>query len=290
MPFSSRTFERCKPLLGTFVSVRIQGLEPATAQAAITAAFVEVASIHRLMSYHQSDSDVSRLNREGHRQAVLVDWRTYEVLRRAAEFSSHSAGVFDVTVASHLVATKQLPPGSERAPTSGASWQDIELLADGRIRFLRPLWIDLGGIAKGFAVDRAIELLRAFTPAQACVNAGGDLRVLGSSTEQVRLMDGRVRSTVAPMVELTNGSVASSGAALDGDRNPELPPNTHIDGQTRLATRAGRFVTVLAPTCIVADALTKVVMARGLAARRVLQQFTARALFHDSHAGWSEVA
>jgi thiamine biosynthesis lipoprotein len=288
MPFSSRTVERCRPLLGTFVSVRVQGLDPATAHAAITAAFAEIAVIHGLMSYQRSDSDVSRLNRDGRRRAVRVDRRTYEVLGRAAEISAGSAGVFDVTAAP--LAMRPLPPGVEVAPQPAAGWKDVELLADDHVRFQRPVRIDLGGIAKGFAVDRAIELLRAFAPAHACVNAGGDLRVLGGSPAQVRLRTGRARSSAEPMVELRDGSVASSGtASLDGERNPELCETAHIDGQSRVAAPAGRFVTVVAPTCIVADALTKVVMARGTDARGVLARFGARALFHDSN-GWSEVA
>ena len=79
-----------------------------------------------------------------------------------------------------LVARGHLPrPAKAPEPDGAASWRDIRLLPENRIRFRRPLWIDLGGIAKGHAVDRAVEEALRFAPFQVSVNAGGDLRVAG---------------------------------------------------------------------------------------------------------------
>jgi thiamine biosynthesis lipoprotein len=282
MPSSSQIIERAKPLLGTFVSVRVQGLEPVVAHAAINAAFAEIAAVHSLMSFHEPDSDLSRLNRTAHEYAVRVDERTLKVLQTAAQFSARSGGVFDITLAPPLVALNLLPDLAAAAPPDpAATWKDIVLQPDGCVRFLRPLWIDLGGIAKGFAVDRAIATLATFAPPQACVNAGGDIRVFGAEPELVQLDLVDRDSAELPLIEVSNAALASSGAS---------PSGPHFDGTTRRQVTAERFVSVWAPTCVVADALTKVVMARGAAARDVLRHFGARAVFHDTRQGWSQVA
>lgn len=291
MPSCTQIVERAKPLLGTFVSVRVEGLDPVIANAAINAAFAEIATVHALMSFHERDSDVSRLNRDAHRQAVRVDARTFKVLQSAAQFSARSAGVFDVTIAPPLVALNLLPDAVDAArPDATSTWKDIVLQPDGAVRFLRPLWIDLGGIAKGFAVDRAIETLASFSPAQACVNAGGDIRIFGADSELVRLDLARLESATVPVINLANAALASSGDSR-GRGDTECPPaSPHVDGTTRQAVPAQRFVSVWASTCTVADGLTKVVMARGLAAREVLVSFGAHAVMHDANDGWLQVA
>ena len=96
-------------------------------------------------------------------------------------------------------------------PDEQAQWSDIELLPRCHVRFARRLVVDLSGIAKGYAVDRALELLSEREPAQGCVNAGGDLGMCGSEAAYVRLdvpMDGQA---TLPLIEITNGCLASSG-------------------------------------------------------------------------------
>jgi FAD:protein FMN transferase len=281
--------ERTKALLGTFVSVRVQGLERGVADALLDRCFAEMHEIHALMSFQEHGSDVSRLNRDAHRHPVRVDPRTVEVLRLASAISRQSGGAFDVTVAPQVVQANASPaPIDAPAPDPDARWTDLVLLPDRLVRHLRPLWIDLSGIAKGYAVDRVIEILSAAAPSHASVNAGGDLRVIGAQPEWVRLgVDLEVDRTV-PMVALHNESLASSGrrpAWNDGGACSVA----HIDGaRRRLAP--GRFVSVLASTCVVADALTKVVMARGADAAATLRHFEARALMSEGPHDWREVA
>jgi thiamine biosynthesis lipoprotein len=154
------------------------------------------------------------------------------------------------------------------------------------VHFERPLWIDLSGIAKGYAVDRLIEMISTSPATHACVNAGGDLRVLGEESEWIRVDAGGDEACI-PLVELRNDSVASSGhRSLASTRECAV---AHIDGVGRQET-AVRFASVLASTCSLADALTKVVMARGSAARPVLAAFAARALMREAVSGWQELA
>jgi thiamine biosynthesis lipoprotein len=282
---SNQAVERAQPWLGTLVSIRVHGLAERAAHGAIDAAFEEIATVHRLMSFHDADSDVSRLNRDGVRRPMTVHSYTFKVLQEAIRFSACSNGCFDISVGAELVNWKLLPPpaGAEHAPQG--SWRDVELLAENQVIYHRPLWIDLGGIAKGFAVDRATECLRAHGALQTVVNAGGDLRVQGENAEPIRLS---AESSVdsMPVLELTEGSAAGSC----GDRQRRWHDGRwwgpHVDGARRSPASTSRFVCVVAERCLVADALTKVVMARGEESAELLRQFGASAYVHDPGRGW----
>lgn len=268
--------ERARPLLGTTVRMRVRGLAPALAHCAIDDAFAVVGHVHARMSFHEGASDVSRLNRDAHRVAVDVDPHTFEVLKLALAMSADTSGIFDVTVVPHLVDRDFLPiPMHGAAPDPRASWHDIELLPGWWVRFRRPLWIDLGGIAKGYAVDRAMERLVVHGALQASVNAGGDLRVHGPLAEQVLLTPDSFRDGV-PVIELENGSIASSTSRTD--------VRPHDRG-----TYDDTFVSVVADDCAIADALTKAVSALGPAAAPVLARHGAAAHLCTPRFGWQHL-
>lgn len=263
---------RARPVLGTLVDIRVDGVDETRALAAVDAAFAEVADVHRLMSFHATASDVSRINRDASRKPVAVDARTHEVLALALAFARESQGRFDPTIAAQLVAWNQLPrPCDAPAPADDADWRDIELLDDGRIRTAKPLWIDLGGIAKGYAVDRAIERLIASGIEDACVNAGGDLRRVGRGTEPVHIRMPSAPHRPVRTLLLGEGSIASSGSYFE---------RAHVDATTRTPI-VGRCVSVVADRCAVADALTKIVMSDADAAAPLLDAWNAQALVLD---------
>jgi thiamine biosynthesis lipoprotein len=259
----------------------------AQAHLAIDAAFRDVALIHDRMSFHQAGSDVSRLNREALHRPVAVHPHTLEVLRWSRRLAEGSRGCFDITVAAELVDWGLLPPpDSPRRPDPEGSWRDIELLADGTIHFGRPVWIDLGGIAKGYAVDRAVERLRARGVTQCCVNAGGDLRVLGPEAERVRLrLEPRANERL-PVIEVENGSVASSGGHLARRRDLDGFCGPHVHGERRQPVGTHSFACVVADRCVVADALTKVVLAQGVRSAGLLRRYGAIAHLHSARHGW----
>jgi thiamine biosynthesis lipoprotein len=284
----SASIERTRPLLGTLVSIRVEDLNAARAHAAIDKAFERVAEIHRLMSFQEHGSDVSRLNREAQRAWVSVQPSTLDVLRRSKKISAASNGAFDVSCAARLVTWGFLAaPENAPAPDERASWRDIEMNNEGQVRFRRPLWIDLSGIAKGYAVDRAIDVLRAAGVEQVCVNAGGDLRVSGTGAERVLL---RTDQGGAPMraIEISDGALASSSGYLHRTVCDSRSCGPHVDGRNGSPAPATRFACVAAGECATADALTKVALALGEGCTPVLRALDASAHIFDQDLGWRQ--
>lgn len=277
---------RARPWLGTIVEVGVTAASTDDAIAAIDSAFEEIADIHRLMSFHSPDSDLARLNRDAVDGPVRIDSRTREVVELSLAFARESDGSFDPTVAAELVEWGLLPrpDGATRTPIRGTSWRDIELLDDGRVAFSRPLWLDFGGIAKGFAVDRAVERLARLGVRDARVNAGGDLRVMGATSQIVHVRTSA--TSIAPALELQHGSVATSCGARELSRKGGRWIGPHVDGRRRRATGTHETVSVVARRCAVADALTKIVMADSGSAARILERHAAEACILDSRGLW----
>ena len=268
---ASSSARRARPLLGTFVEIAAGAAPSSAVDAAIDAAFQVVAQVHDLMSFHDPASDVGRLNHEARARAVTVHPWTHAVLRAALELQHVSAGVFDVAVAPVLQRMGRLPgPPRDLGHPAGADPDGaIELLSACRVRFRRPdVCIDLGGIAKGFAVDRALETLRERGLPRGLVNAGGDLAVFGATAEVVSIRDPRQPAAVLCQVALRNEAIASSGGGEAAIIDPR-----------RAAVAAIRGATARAPSCLLADALTKIVMVVGEDAGPVLARYGASALF-----------
>ena len=237
------------------------------------------------MSFHEPGSDVSRLNRAAAGEAVTVAPQTFAVLEQAQRMAEISDGIFDITVASDLVAWGFLPRPDGCQPDPAASWRDIELIAPCHVRFHRPLWIDLGGIAKGYAVDRAISAMALPGEAQSSVNAGGDLRVAGPEAERV-LLRGPNDGDAVPVLEIENAALASSSGRDDQREISGRAVGPHLDGATRGSVGTRSFVSVVAEQCIIADTLTKIVLAQGPSASYLLIRHNATAYFHDGASGW----
>jgi len=257
---------RARPLLGTYVEICCEH----TSQSALQDAFVAVETVHRLMSFHAASSELTKLNRNAHRYAVAVHPWTWRVLHACQWFHRESDGLFDPTIAPQLVNAGSLPAPSNDSPDADASFADVKFLDQRRVKFGRPLWIDLGGIAKGFAVDVAIATLRARGVRQATVNAGGDLRVIGSEPAEIWLRDPRDPTKLVATGTLRNGACATSGNYFG-----------EYAGAWRIVTKSTNTkprrasVSVIAKRCLWADALTKVVALGETAARPLLHRLQA---------------
>jgi len=255
--------KRLRPLLGTLVEIEVEDLKGAPAASAIDRAFAAVELVHRLMSVHEPRSDISRLNGAAWRQPVKVHPWTLTTLRWALRVHTATEGLFDCAVG-HELARHGLVTGCGFDTAEPGSLADLEIAADGSVRFARRIALDFGGIAKGFAVDRAIATLRAAGVRRASVNAGGDLRVMGGEPRPIHVRDPASRGVLRLAGLLANGAVATSNAVAT------------IGQTTRRPVCDGKAWSVIAPCCFVADALTKVVAQTGRSDAPWLTRFGAK--------------
>ena len=268
---------RARPLLGTLVEVTARGHCEIELTNAIGGAFAAVARVHRLMSFHESRSDVGRVNRLAHRVAVRVHPWTWQVLQTAQRLSRSTAGAFDITIGRELVRLGYLPGRAAVALDRNASWRDVHLLPGGRVRFARRLLIDLGGIAKGFAVDRAVECLRAGGVWAGLVNAGGDLRGFGPVAWRVHVRHPGEPNRLIAFADVVSGALATSAGyfAKRVQRGKTVIPV--VDGVRRTAANPTFSASVAASNCTLADALTKLVLLRGPRAHGLVRHLGGRA-------------
>jgi len=279
------TIRRCRPLLGTFVEITVQwsaGLRPgelnanSQQQCAINRAFTAIERVQSLMSVHDDASEISRVNAEAFQRPVKVSDETYSVLERGLEIARASAGAFDFTIAPVLASWGLLPSHLRRR--GSGSWRDITLRRGNHVSFSRPLAIDLGGIAKGFAVDAAIASLRASQVASAVVNAGGDLRVFGPDEMLVHLRHPLSAQPLGNPLPLRDAALATSSPCFSRRQYRGRTISHLLNPGTRRPVTDGISVSVRADECWLADALTKVVLNADTAtATRLLQEHHAEA-------------
>ena len=251
---------------------------------AVNAAFAAMARVHRLMSFHEPHSDVARVNRLAHRVAVRIHPWTWNVLEAAQSLSHSTAGAFDITIGGELVRLGYLPSSPPIRLDPRACWRDVSLLPGWRVRFARRLLIDLGGIAKGFAVDCAVDCLRARGACAGLVNAGGDLRAFGSVAWRVHLRHPANPGRLVLFADIASGALATSAGyfARRIQRGKEVTPV--IDGVRRTATSAGFSASVSASNCMLADALTKLVLLRGARAHGLVRRLGGHAFILSASA------
>ena len=274
---SNVKIRRARPLLGTIVDVQCSASDRNTVTCGIDAAFAAVEKVHQLMSFHHPESDVSRINRDAFRKPVEVHPWTWCVLKCAQQIAYESDGVFDITVAPLLVKWNLLPRNDWQVDPD-ATWRDIVLEKHCTVRFRRRLIVDLGGIAKGFAVDRAAESLRLAGVSSGIVNAGGDLRVFGSTLRNIHLRKPAEPARAAGIVKLRNRAMATSALYFSRRNWRGVKVSSLLDGRTRRALTDFISVTVAAPECMVADALSKIVFALREKVRPLLIRHRADAL------------
>lgn len=243
---------RCRPWLGTFVEICV----PTGGEAVVDEAYRLIAHVHHRMSFHEETSDLAALRRAPAGEAVEIDADTVAVLRVATALNRRSGGVFDVAIGVRLAATGFLPrpPGTDLRHMTGTT-ADIEILDDRHVVCRRPMLIDLGGIAKGYAVDLATESLMRAGLSRTLVNAGGDLRVIGTNTIYLRGADGMIDGAT----ELTDSALATSSNSHLRRHHRGRPHSPHL-GEGRQPLLSNEAVTVMAGRCVIADAMTKIAM------------------------------
>ena len=211
--------------------------------------FAELDRLDAKFSFHRCDSALSALNRRA--AAALpadLDDETAALLRQALRFSAATAGRFDMCVASDLVALGHLP-AHVGTVAPGASWRDLAVQGN-RLHVGRAALLDLGGIAKGYAVDRVIA--RVPEGVSATVNLGGDLRMTEWRSVSVDLRGPGLDACAAS--RMWASAVATSVAAPGAQLGVLVDPRS---GQT--GDEAASY-SVFADDAMTADALTKAAM------------------------------
>ncbi len=277
---------RAQPWLGTLVEISIHDdLASPVLQQAFQAGFAAIAQIHALMSFHAPDSEVSRINQAAVGAQLSLNPHTYGVISAALKLSEASAGLFDIRVAGQLVQWDYLPqPEHTLTPVLPYQTREIawRLLPDFRLEKCRNDWLDLGGIAKGYAVDQAIRALQQAGIEQACVNAGGDLRVIGEQALEIAIRAPGAPQSMAGSVSVCNQALATSASYFSAKPYGESQVSALLHGGTGAALTEPRSISVRAQECLWADALTKVVAASGNAQHVCLDLFSAEAFIISS--------
>lgn len=267
----------CRPLLGTYVEIRVEGLGPARAMEVLHEGFDAIARVQTLMSVFDETSDVSRLNRLEAGQSLQVHAWTAEVLTLARRIHGASGGLFDCGVAPRLAQWGMLPTPL-RLSEGTSSIAHLDIREDGLVHCRAPVRMDLGGIAKGYAVDKAAEALLAAGVGDGLVNAGGDLRAIGNREEAIYLRDPRNPQQLHHAGCLQDGAFATSGTYYSRRNSWGREVSALVNPLNGQALTTRSSYSVVAPLCAVADAFTKVLALSGDPGLPCFAEFSAQAL------------
>lgn len=260
-------------IMGTRVTVELWHEDPEQAQQAIRAVMDEMQRINRLMSPYIDDSNLSRINREASKTPVETDPELLQLIMRSMEISELTNGAFDITFASagHLYDYRKGQRPDEQqiaAALPSISYKHIQVDPEaGTVRFDRQgVKIDLGGIAKGYAVDLSLQVLADRGIEHAIVTAGGDSRVLGEHQGRpwtVGIRAPRDPDAVIAILPLVDSAISTSGDyerffIEDGVRYHHI-----LNPATGHSVDTVRSASVIGPDATTTDALSTSVFVLG---------------------------
>jgi len=191
-------------VMGTFARVVVVAKDAGTAQKCIEVAFTEIDNVDKLMSDYKNDSEISIVNKNAATKAVQVGKSTFEVLQRSVEFSKLTDGAFDITVGPlvdlfRVAKESQISPTLEQIEKTKSKVGYEKLILDPTnktVQFaIEGMRLDLGGIAKGYGIDKAIEAMQKAGALGAMVDIGGDVRCFGDY-QQFVIIDGKQYSHI----------------------------------------------------------------------------------------------
>lgn len=262
---------RCQPLLGTFVELSLKADETRRNLLALSQdIFAEIKRIHHMMSFHEVDSELSYINAHAYEKDCDISSDLHAVLALALNLSKKTDGLFDISVAPQLV-QKGLLPNHHLDIDPTANWQNIQL-GQGSVRFSKKLQLDLGGIAKGYAVDCALSLIP--DNVSGIINAGGDVGMTRWQEETIEVRDPLDHQQSFYSIKMRACAAATSAGYFNEDGEVAIMHSTKINEVAPLS------VTVFANSVMLADALTKVVFLQQDCAA-LLQDLSAQAFYVD---------
>ena len=260
-------------IMGTAIAVDLWDEDESRGRALTQAVIDEMHRIDELMSTYKPGSELSRINARAADEAIPVSPELLALIQRALGFSQLTDGAFDITYASagqYYDYREGIRPSSRQLAQALPAIDYHHVRIDPQaatIRFLYPgVRIDLGGIAKGYAVDRCIAILQAAGVKSAMVNAGGDTRVLGKHWKQpwmVGIRDPRNEEGLVTMIPLEDTAISTSGDyeryfEKDGVRFHHI-----LNPRTGMSTSGVRSVSIIGAEATTTDALSTSVFVMG---------------------------
>ncbi len=261
-------------IMGTSVRVELWHEDDVAGKAAIAAVMEEMHRIDRSMSPFIPSSELSRVNQQAASRPVVVSQELFDLIMRSLAVSKLTGGAFDITFSSvgylydyrrHIKPTE----AEIQRALPGVNYRHLKL--DRRrstLRFGRPgMRIDLGGIAKGYAVDAGIDLLKKRGITHALVTAGGDSRIVGDRRGRpwmIGIRDPRRRDDMVAVLPLNDAAVSTSGDyeryfEADGVRYHHI-----INPKTGHSASKVRSATIIASDATTTDGLSTGVFVLGL--------------------------
>ena len=262
-------------IMGTVVDVEVWHEEPSIALSAIEKVFEEMHRIDRQFSPHKSDSQLSYVNQYAAAKDVSLDAETFFIISKAKQISILTKGAFDVTFASvgflYDFRNRIKPTFKQRAQSlSAIDYRHIQLKEDLKsVRFLNSaVKIDLGGIAKGYACDRAVLLLMQLGIKHAMVSAGGDSKLLGDRLDRpwmIGIKNPRGENTILS-IPIEDVAISTSGDYERFFDDNGVRYHHIIDPSNGDSARELRSVTIIANEGVLSDGLSTGVFVLGLEA------------------------
>ncbi|HUQ10098.1 MAG TPA: FAD:protein FMN transferase [Steroidobacteraceae bacterium] len=264
---------REEAIMGTRCAVELWAEDKVKGEAAISSVFDDMHRIDRLMSTWKEDTEISLVNREAAKHPVKISQELFRLLQESVKYSELTHGAFDITYASvgYLYDFRaRVHPDEKKIKEAlpGINWRHMVLDEKKTTVFFQRagMRIDLGGIAKGYSVDKGIEILQGQGITRAMVNAGGDTRIIGDRFGRpwvVGVRDPDHEGKTFLKLPLTDTAFSTSGDYEryfdeDGKRFHHI-----IDPKTGDSARKCRSVTIISGTATRTDALTKSVFIMG---------------------------
>lgn len=252
-------------LMGTYVNLTLIGENSLTVQAVIDEVFSKMAAYESIFSLYRPHSQINQLNRQGY--LTNPDASLSEVIREAKRIGAAAAGAFDLTIQPVLnaVAAAQ-PTGIIERMLDLVSFEKV-VVDEQQIELSKPgMAVTLDGIAKGFIVDQGVSALQQAGYDHVLVEAGGDLAALGQRAAQqswrIGIRSPRAQSLLGE-VEVSNRAVATSGDYMQA-YTEDYSQHHIVDPRMGLSPRDTASATVIAGSCLEADALATAAMALGM--------------------------
>lgn len=274
MPARGEWVGDARPMMGTEVSVLLWHDDAATGEEIVEQIFAEADRIDRLMSTYKDDSRISEINRLAAMESIVAGDELFQLIRRSLDISVLTRGAFDITydsVGQHYdFRNRQRPDeATVEAERQLIDFRFVELdQAAGTVRFREEgVRINLGGIAKGYLVERGVSILRSRGVQNGIVTAGGDSRLLGDRRGQpwmVGIRDPRADGEVAISVPLEDEAISTSG---DYERYFEEGDTRYhhiIQPSTGEPASGVHSATVFGPDAVITDALSTSVFVMGV--------------------------